>query len=612
MKQIKKTYKRVLNKAPLMLLLLSIILGCSKDGNDPQPDPDQNGENLITSFVFKQGDNNRLSGDITAVINQENSTIEASFPFGTDVGGLIPTITISNQAIVSPESRIKIDLTSPKTYTVTAEDESTKTYTVKATIEKPLPSGKNLITGFVFEKANNPKLSKDISAIIDQDKLTIEVSFLTGTVVNNLKPTLTISNQATVSPESSVEIDLTSPVTYTVTAEDNSTRAYTVKAIIEGPKSDRDILEIFYAANPDNTLGWDLSATDMSAWNGVSIAGDRVIALDVYDKKLTTIPAVFGGLTKLEALYIYSNEISNLPTEFGALSNLKTLNLSNNKLASYPAALESLGELQQLNISSNEISTLPGSIKSLSDQLVTLRLDGNKLTSLPKEIGDLTGLIDLSAQSNALSGLPAEIGNLNALRNLRLKDNVLIQLPPEIGNLSNLEILSLESNEITDLPDEIGDLSHLNRLLLDNNDITLLPRTIEDLDNLMYLSLENNKLSTIHSNIGSLSSVIFINLNKNQIEILPRVFGNLKKLDYLTLEHNKLTTIPKELSRMTSITSLILNNNELTSIPVEIGSLTKLVELDLTDNQLTSIPQKVCDLEDTGTQISKDTGVSCM
>ncbi|WP_345027293.1 BspA family leucine-rich repeat surface protein, partial [Flavivirga jejuensis] len=69
-------------------------------------------------------------------INDDN-TIVVTFPFGTDITALTPTIGIPEFATVNPTA--VQDFSTPITYTVTAEDGSTATYTVSVTVNAPSP-----------------------------------------------------------------------------------------------------------------------------------------------------------------------------------------------------------------------------------------------------------------------------------------------------------------------------------------------------------------------------------------------------------------------------------------------------------------------------------------
>ena len=108
----------------LVIVMLTVCIGfgaCS--GNEPGTDPPKKSDKKeITSF--KVNNEEWLSG----------STISKTFPCkGTNVSNLIPTITHTGVSI-SPASGVSTNFSSPVTYTVTAEDGSTKSYTVNVTV----------------------------------------------------------------------------------------------------------------------------------------------------------------------------------------------------------------------------------------------------------------------------------------------------------------------------------------------------------------------------------------------------------------------------------------------------------------------------------------------
>ena len=85
--------------------------------------------------------------------------------------------------------------------------------------------------------------------------------------------------------------------------------------------------------------------------------------------------------------------------------------------------------------------------------------------------------------------------DLYNLQELNLTDNRLTEIPREIGNLTNLQTLILSYNQLTELPREISNLTNLQYLHLDNNHLTEIPREIGNLTNLQYLGLSGNQLS---------------------------------------------------------------------------------------------------------------------
>jgi hypothetical protein len=75
----------------------------------------------------------------------------------------------------------------------------------------------------------------DIVGVISGTEITVAVP--DGTNVAALTPTIAVSGGASVSPASGVTQDFTGPVTYTVTAADGTTKAYTVMVIIPSAKN---------------------------------------------------------------------------------------------------------------------------------------------------------------------------------------------------------------------------------------------------------------------------------------------------------------------------------------------------------------------------------------
>jgi hypothetical protein len=81
----------------------------------------------ITAFSF-------ADPPATGIVDGDAKTIAVTVPFGTDVTNLVPTITVSPGATVSPVSGAPQDFTGPVVYTVTAADGVTAAWTVTVAI----------------------------------------------------------------------------------------------------------------------------------------------------------------------------------------------------------------------------------------------------------------------------------------------------------------------------------------------------------------------------------------------------------------------------------------------------------------------------------------------
>lgn len=124
--------------------------------------------------------------------------------------------------------------------------------------DDPAPkSDAKKITLFKFDASSNSALANDVTATIDENAKTITAAVPFGTNTTSLDPEIGLSEKAKVSPTG--PRNFTNPVTYTVTAEDDSTIDYT--AIISTTPNDEKQITDFQFADVDNTtLNEDISS----------------------------------------------------------------------------------------------------------------------------------------------------------------------------------------------------------------------------------------------------------------------------------------------------------------------------------------------------------------
>ena len=90
---------------------------------------DKSSANDILAFSFP------IQSASLEIIDVDAHTVRITVPAGTDLTALVPTIIISEEATVSPQSGVANDFTNTAEYTVTAEDGSRALYLVMVTRE---------------------------------------------------------------------------------------------------------------------------------------------------------------------------------------------------------------------------------------------------------------------------------------------------------------------------------------------------------------------------------------------------------------------------------------------------------------------------------------------
>ncbi|WP_088894788.1 DUF4347 domain-containing protein [Leptolyngbya ohadii] len=166
-------------------------------------------------------------------------------------------------------------------------------------------------------------------------------------------------------------------------------------------------------------------------------------------------------------------------------------------------------------------------VRLAGDHLTNLDLSNNNLSgSIPSEMGNFEGMLDISLANNSLSGnIPAELGNLSSLLFLYLTDNQLSgSIPIQLGNLSNLKQLYLNNNQLSgSIPTELGNISTLEFLLLSNNQLSGdIPQAIKNQidQGLFYYDFNNAPFVTsIADQSTTMNNPITLNVSVSDIDV---------------------------------------------------------------------------------------------
>jgi uncharacterized repeat protein (TIGR02543 family) len=163
-------------------------------------------------------------GSITGAFDGVNIIVVIPYSNSSEISNLTPSITVPSGATVSPASGVAQNFSEAVQYTVTTEDGSSLTYNAMV---------KNSRTRLITFDFSEPAATGSI----DEEAKTVDVIVPYATNPGALVSTITLSPKATVSPASGVAQNFSSPVDYTVTAEDGSTEVYTVTVTPKGQGS---------------------------------------------------------------------------------------------------------------------------------------------------------------------------------------------------------------------------------------------------------------------------------------------------------------------------------------------------------------------------------------
>ncbi|MDL2243566.1 DUF5018 domain-containing protein, partial [Bacteroidales bacterium OttesenSCG-928-J19] len=184
-----------------------------------------------------------LPGQIgSEVIDEETKKISLQMPLSADLNLAPNFFIISAGATVNPDMDTPQDFNQVVTYTVTAEDGVTKAdWNVE--VERVASSEKE-ITSFQLAAEQLG------STLFNKESGTIQVKVPNTLDVSNLVPlTFHISSGAMISPAMDVPQDFSKPVTYMVTAEDGTSKPWSVNVTLVDPN---EYIEIDF----NKVVGW--------------------------------------------------------------------------------------------------------------------------------------------------------------------------------------------------------------------------------------------------------------------------------------------------------------------------------------------------------------------
>ncbi|XP_016101103.1 leucine-rich repeats and immunoglobulin-like domains protein 3 [Sinocyclocheilus grahami] len=352
----------------------------------------------------------------------------------------------------------------------------------------------------------------------------------------------------------------------------------------------------------------------------------RITRLDLSHNKLRTFPeALLASLPQLSEIKLSNNEFESIPDLGPNAGNLSSLILANNRISRISAeqlsslvALETLDlsnnnimevragafpplPLKNLLMNNNRISTLEhGCFSNLSSSLLVLKLNKNRLSSIPPKIFPLPHLQHLELSRNRvrrIEGLTFQ--GLHGLRSLKIQRNGVTRLMDgAFWGLNNMEVLQLEYNNLTEVSKGwLYGLLTLQQLHLSHNTISRIkPDAWEFCQKLAELDLSWNQLSRLEeSSFVGLGVLEQLHIGNNRISfIADGAFRGLPNLQALDLKYNEISWTIEDMngpfSALDNLRKLFLQGNRIRSVTRKsFTGLDLLEQLDLSNNAIMSV-----------------------
>ncbi|KAK0079414.1 hypothetical protein PV325_001288 [Microctonus aethiopoides] len=315
------------------------------------------------------------------------------------------------------------------------------------------------------------------------------------------------------------------------------------------------------------------------------------------ESELTVTPVTCS--LDIQNLDVSNNQISVLPSYgFSSLKRLRTLNISGNVIRMVDdSALRGLRSLEVCDLSSNRIVALPTDVfKDATNTLKELRLQNNSISALaPGLVTDMNQLVTLDLSRNMLTSSWLDSATFMGLIRLVLLDlsrNKIAEIDPALfKDLYTLQILNLQYNEIETIPaDTFSPMSNLHTLELAHNKLTYLDAySLNGLYAVSLLSLDSNALEGIHPDaFRNCSSMQDLNLSGNDLEAIPVALKDMRMLKTLDLGENQIKSLERPGFRgMSSLYGLRMIGNEIVNVTrAALSELPALQILNLARNKI--------------------------
>ena len=337
--------------------------------------------------------------------------------------------------------------------------------------------------------------------------------------------------------------------------------------------------------------------------------------LSIPQAGIHSIPEGLGDTLFLQMSFVHSlimprNNLTDILTSkmpqlsMQHLRYLTELNLSGNKLVTLPIQIGAMKSLTTLNLSENNIFRLPYSIREMNS-LTTLDLSKNNFSELGDDLQYARKVAHLDLSKNLFRDIPVSLVHMLELRSLNMSFNMLFHMAV------TPKYLTQEDMWIKSINFRTGDDVYFNILTREKvkDPKEYSGKGIQELSELhTYQSTANssayrkrriwlsiNKVPEWQSEDDIETGWIYYrnNVSGETVWDMPAImdtFGDCVKLEVLNLSSNSMKGACNSMCRLSKLKRIYFQKNRMHSIPERIGNLKELEYINVADNELKLFP----------------------
>ncbi|XP_071953721.1 uncharacterized protein [Antedon mediterranea] len=336
----------------------------------------------------------------------------------------------------------------------------------------------------------------------------------------------------------------------------------------------------------------------------------KTTTLDLSNNKVSTLESYSDRTEKsccfsddLDEVMPSGKDSRPKPGPFFTLPRLKSINLGGNRIQKLTSCIfTGLDDLETLNLSNNKITTICDYSFRNSTRLKVLYLQMNDIKYLRRNhFKGLEKLQLLNISDNGIRQIDSRtFEDLSNLKELYLRDNIIythMLKSIDFSGLVELQTLDLSKNSFRKVIG-LNVISSLLKLRLDENDIRKIGgSSFRNLNKLQILSLKRNGLKSINNIVGSaqngrqLRQLEYLYLSQNRIKnVSSRVWKAMSNLKELWLDSNEISEVPPGLNKLTNLQKLVLRDNKIVSVDFDMFTpLSKLSIVILSQNMIQDV-----------------------